>query len=71
MKDYDTNKDSLPLKYWHINNLYGRAMLPKLPVNGCKWIEYLSKFEEGLIKSYYGKSKEEYFLDIDVYFSEN
>ena len=36
MKDYDENKESLNLKYWDINNLYGWAMSQKLPVNGFK-----------------------------------
>ena len=33
MKDYDRNKESLYLKHWDINNLYGWAMLQKFPIN--------------------------------------
>ena len=32
MNDYDKNKESSYLKYWDINNLYGRKMWQKLPV---------------------------------------
>ena len=33
MKDYDKNKESSCLKYWDVNNLYGWAMLQKIPIN--------------------------------------
>ena len=39
MKDYDKNKESSYLKYWDINNLYGRPMSQKLPVNDFKWLK--------------------------------
>ena len=37
-------------------------MSQKLPVNGFKWVEDLSKFDEGFLKSYNEKSKEDIFL---------
>ena len=64
MKYYDKTKASSYLKYWGVNNLYGWAMLQKLPVNNLKWIEDLSKFDEGFIKSYNEKSKKGYFLKV-------
>ena len=33
MKNYDKNNESLYLKYWDENNLYGETMSQKLPVN--------------------------------------
>ena len=33
MKNYDNNKELAYLQYWNVNNLYGRAMLQKLPAN--------------------------------------
>ena len=41
-------------------------MSKKLPVNGFMLVEYLSEFDEGLIKSYSEKSKEGYFLEVDL-----
>ena len=58
MKDYDKKRESLYLKYWDINNLYGWAMSQKLPVNGFKCVKDLSEFDEGFIKSYNEKSRE-------------
>ena len=48
------NKDviSLYLMYLDANNLYGWAMSQKLPVNGFKWVEKLSRFNESFIRDY-------------------
>ena len=38
--------------YLDANNLYGWAMSKKLPVNGLKWENVLSEFNENFIKNY-------------------
>ena len=53
-------------KYWDVNNLYGRTMSQKLPINGFKWVEDLSEFDEGFIKSHNEISKERYLLEVDA-----
>ena len=52
MKDYNKNKESLCLKYWDVNNLYGWAMSQKLPLNKFQQIEETSQFNEDFIKNY-------------------
>ena len=71
MKDYDKNEKSSYLKYWDVNNLYGWATSQKLPTNGFKWIENLSKFNEDFIKSYNKKINARYFPEVDVQYPEN
>ena len=70
MKDYDKNKESSYLKYCDVNNLYELAMSQKLPVNRFEWIEKTSQFNEDFIKNYNEESDEEYFLEVDVQYSE-
>ena len=70
MKDYDKNKESSYLKYWNVNNLYGWAMSQKLPVNKFEWIEDTSQFNEDFIKNYNAGRDDEYFLEVDVQYSE-
>ena len=70
MKNYDKNKDSTCLKHWDVNNLYGWAMSPKLPVNKVKWIEETSQFNEDFIKIYNEDSKTRYFIEADVPYPE-
>ena len=50
MKDYDKNKESSYIQYWDVNNLYGWAMLHKLPVNNFEWIKDTSQFNKDFIK---------------------
>ena len=33
MKDYDNNKEWSYIKYWDVNDLYGRAMSQNFPVS--------------------------------------
>ena len=51
MKNYDSNKPSSYLMYVDANNLYGYAMIKKIPTGDFKWIEDLSLFTEGIIKN--------------------
>ena len=44
-------------------------MSQKLPVNGLKWVEDLSEFNEDFTQSYKEKINEGYFLKIDVQFT--
>ena len=37
---------------WSINNQYRWAMSQKLPVNGFKWVENASQFNEDFIRTY-------------------
>ena len=71
IKDDDKNKESSYFKHWDVNNLYGWAMSQKLSINGFKWVEDLSEFNEYFIKSYNGKSNKEYFREVDVQYPEN
>ena len=71
MKDYDKNKESSYLQYLDVNNLYGWAMLQKLPVNNFQRIEESSQFNEDLTNNYNVESNEKYFVEVNVQYPEN
>ena len=66
MKNYDKNIESSYLMYLDVNNLYGWAMSQKLPVNGFKFENNLSRFNEDFIKNYNENGDIGYFLEVDV-----
>ena len=66
MKNYDKNIESSYLMYLDANNLYGWAMSQKLPVNGFKWENDLSRFNEDFIKKYNENSDVGYFLKVAI-----
>ena len=65
MNNYD-KKIITYLMYLDTNNLYGRRMSQKLSLNGFKWVEDLSQFNEDLIKNYDENSDKGYFLKVDI-----
>ena len=66
MKNYNKDIISSYLMYLDANNLYGWAMSQKLPVNGFKWENDLSRFNERFIKNYNENSDIGYFLEVDI-----
>ena len=51
MIDCDEKKESSFLIYTDYNNLYGKAMSEKLPVDGFEWVEDISEIDENFIKN--------------------
>ena len=66
IKNYNKDIISSYLMYLDANNLYGWAMSQKLPVNGFKWENDLSRFNERFIKNYNENSDIGYFLEVDI-----
>ena len=68
MKNYHKNNESSYIEYLDANNLYGRVMSQKLPVNGFKWVKEkkCSKFNEDFINKYDGDSNTGYLLEVYV-----
>ena len=69
-KDYDKNKESSYIQYWDVNNLYGWAMSPKLPVNNFERIKDTSQLNEDFIKNYNEESDERSFLVVEFQYIE-
>ena len=66
MTNYDKIIEASYLMYLDANNLYWWTMSQKLPVNGFKLEDDLSKFNERFIKSYNENSNKGYFLEVDI-----
>ena len=66
MNNHNKNIISPFLMYLDANNLCGWAMIQKLPVDGFKWVEDLSQFDESFIKNYDENSNKGYFIEVDV-----
>ena len=64
LKSYEKSIESSYLMYLDPNILYGWAI--PLPINGFKWEDDLSRFNERFIKNYNENSNEGYFLEVDV-----
>ena len=66
VKDYDENEELSFLIYSDYNNLYGKAISEKLPVDGFEWVEDLSVIDENFIKNYDEDSNVGYFIKADI-----
>ena len=66
MRNYDKEIESSYLTYLDANNLYGWVMSQKLPLNGFRWENDLSRFNERFTKNYDENSNIGYFLEVDV-----
>ena len=64
MKDYNKSKESSYNQYWDLNDLYGWAMLQKLPVNNFDRIKETSQFNEDFIKTILKKMMRDIFLKL-------
>ena len=71
MNNYDKSIESSYLTFLDANNLYGWGMSQKFPINGFKWVKYLTKFNESFIKKYNQNSDRGYFLEVDVKYPKN
>ena len=65
IKNYNNNEESSYIQYLDANNLHGRAMSKKLPVNGFKWIDN-NIINEEFIKNYNENAKKGYIFEVDI-----
>ena len=66
MENYDKSKESSYIQYLDANNLHGRALSQKLPINNFKWVEDVSRINEEFIKNYNENNSKRYILKVDV-----
>ena len=66
MKNYDKKIKSSYLTQLDVKNFYGWVISQKLPVNGFKWENDLSRFNEDFIKNYDENNDEGCFLEVNI-----
>ena len=66
MNCYNKCLELIYLMYLDANNLYGWAMSQKLPINGFKWENNITIFNEDFIKNYDENSNVGYFPKVDI-----
>ena len=66
MIDYDEKEASSFLIYTDYNNLYGKSVSVKLPVDGFEWVEDISEIDENFIKNYDEDTNVGYFKEPDI-----
>ena len=66
MSDYDSDAVSKFLQYLDANNLYGWAMVQKLPTHGFRWINKVEEFKPEKITKLVKKDSKGYILEVDV-----
>ena len=70
MKNFNEDMISSYPIYLDASNLYGWAMPQKLPMNGFKWVNKLSQFNENFIRNCNENSDIGYFLEVDIDYPE-
>ena len=69
MKDCDPKKELSYLMYSYLNHLHGRAMSPKVPMNGFEWIKICLSLMKILQKTMIKKVMQDIFLKLMSKFS--
>ena len=66
MPDYNSDEASKFLQYLDANNLYGWAMVQKLPTHGFRWINKVEELTPEKIAKLVKKDRKGYILEVDV-----
>ena len=66
MTDYNSDEASKFLQYLDANNLYGWAMVQKLPTHGFRWINKVEELTSEFINKLVKKENKGYILEVDV-----
>ena len=66
MRDCDSDEASTFLQYLVANNLYGWAMVQKLPTHGFRWINKVGELTPEKIAKLVKKDEKGYILEVDV-----